>query len=579
MSNSVPQPTPEQLLDQLDELKRHAGAHNRALLRSALVEAARCEFTTAASLIRFHEILLFLRAYPQSRMLLRQTEKILSSFKQRVDKLREAEAEDFYELAEPEVSGIAGSYLSAVFSYEITRWLAARAPSRVRIDWEGYEETGQLAAVLQLLLPLLEEEVYVENHFPHEALLRAVKGKGQSELAWLLSGFERLEVSYKERVALFESMKLAVRWQLGNSTATRTRMRRRVRKIFYHDAPMLARRDVSIARELEDKASLPVEKLTRAEGEKLLDTGRETMTVRYRELHGFTYGDPRVVRRVDAGRGVELYLWGVPARHRLPTLAYSAVLIFKNGVPCGYSEALTLFERAEVGLNLFYTFREGESAWIFARILRLMRQLLGARVFSIEPYQLGARNEEGIASGAFWFYRKLGFRPIVPALAQLASREDRRIETRTGYRTNARTLRELAEGHALYEAGPQSPGEWDSFHIRNLTLAVARRISRHHGGNSERARSESVKKVSGALGIRAARWNADERRALENFSLLLALIPDLSSWTKDEKQSVVRLIRAKAGADELGYLRLLQKHERLRREFIRLGSAKRLREH
>jgi hypothetical protein len=191
---------------------------------------------------------------------------------------------------------------------------------------------------------------------------------------------------------------------------------------------------------------------------------------------------------------------------------------------------------------------------------------------------LGARNKEGIESGAFWFYRKLGFRPIVPALARLASREDRRIETRTGYRTNARTLRELAQGHALYEAGPESSGEWDSFHIRNLTLAFARSMSRRHGGDAERARRESVKTVSGALGIRAARWNADERRALENFSLLLALIPDLSSWTKDEKELVVRLIRAKAGADELGYLRLLQKHERLRREFIRLGSAKRLRE-
>jgi hypothetical protein len=575
-SINVPQPTPEELLDRLDKLKRPAGAHGRALLRSALVEAARREFDTAASLIRFHEILLFLRAYPQSRTLLRQTEKILSSFKRRVDKLRDADAEDFYEFTEPEISGIAGTYLSAVFSYEIVRWLAAHAPpSRVRLDWEGYEETWQLAAVLPLLLPLLEEEVYVENHFPQESLLRAARSNGESELAWLLRGFERLDVSYRERVALFESLKLAVRWELGNSTATRTRTRRPVRKVFYHDSPMLARRDVILARELEDKAPLPVEKLTRAEGQKLLDAGRETMTVRYRELHGFTYGDARTVRRADAGRGVELYLWGVPARRRLPTLAYSGVLIFKNGVPCGYAEALTLFERAEVGLNLFYTFREGESAWIFARVLRLFRQLLGATVFSIEPYQLGARNKEGIESGAFWFYRKLGFRPIVSALAKLAAREDRRIATRPGYRTSASTLRKLAEGHALYEAGPKREGEWDSFHIRNLTLAVARRMSRQHGGDAERARRESVKAVSRSLGIRAARWNAEERRALENFSLLLALVPDLSSWTKDEKDSVVRLIRAKAGADELGYLRLLQKHERLRREFIRLGSVRR----
>lgn len=573
-SISVPQPTPENLLDRLDELKRPTGAHGRALLRSALVEAARREFDAASSLIRFHEILLFLRAYPQSKALLRQTEKILSSFKARVDRLREAGAEDFYEFADPQVSGVAGTYLSAVFGYDITRWLAAHAPSRVRLDWEGYEETVQLGSVLPLLLPLLEEEAYVENHFPQEALLRAARNEGESELAWLLRGFERLNVSDRERAALFESLKLAVHWELGNSTATRTRTPRRVRKIFYHDAPMLARRDVSIARELEDRTPLPVEKLARAEARKLLDAGRETMTVRYRELHGFTYGDPRTVRRAVAGRGVELLLWGVPARRRLPTLAYNAVLIFKNGVPCGYAEALTLFERAEVGLNLFYTFRDGESAWVFARVLRLFRQMLGARVFSIEPYQLGASNEEGIESGAFWFYRKLGFRPIVPRLAKLAAREDRRIATRPGYRTNARTLRELAEGHALYETQPSTPGEWDGFHIRNLTLAVARRMSRQHGGDAFVARRESVETVSRALGIRAARWNDDERRALENFSLLLALVPDLSSWTKVEKEAVVRVIRAKAGADELGYLRLLQKHVKLRREIIRLGSKR-----
>ena len=567
-------PTTEQLLERLDELKRPAGAHNRARLRSALAEMARRDFDTAASLIRFHEILLFLRAYPQSKSLLRQTEKLLASFKRRVDSLREREAVDLYELTDPEVSGIAGTSFSAIFSYEITRWLAAHAPSRVRIDWDDYAETGQLGTVLPLMLPLLEEEVYVENHFPQDALMRAAKRDGESELAWLLRGFERLEVSYRERVALFESLKLAVHWQLGGSRATRTRMRRPARKIFYHDAPLLARRDVSIARELEEKAPLPVEKLSRAEGQKLLDMGRETMTVRYRELHGFTYGDPRNVRRADVGRGVELFLWGVPAPHRLPTLAYTAVLIFKNGVPCGYTEALTLFERAEIGLNLFYTFRDGESAWLFARILRLFRQMLGASVFSIEPYQLGASNEEGIESGAFWFYRKLGFRPVVTHIAELAAREDRRLAARTGYRTNARTLRLLAEGHALYEASSLNPGEWDGFHIRNLTLAVARRMSQQHDGDAERARSESFGTVSRALNIRASRWSFEARRSLENFSLLLALIPDLSAWTKDEKNAVVRIIRAKAGGDELTYLRLLQKHERLRREIIRLGSKK-----
>jgi hypothetical protein len=575
----VPHTSPDKLLERLDELKRPGGAHERARLRSALARVARREFDDAASLIRLHEILLFLRAYPQSRELLRQAEKLLSSFKRRVERLRDAE--DFYEFAEPQVSGIAGTSFSAVFGYHIARWLAARHPARTGIEWEGYEDRGQLAAVLPRFIPLLEEETYVENFYAHrEEILRAARG-GEKELAWLLGGFERLRLPEEDVVALYESLRLAISWRLGDSS-TRTLMRRRVSEFFYHDAPLLARHDVSLARELRaDAPPLPVEKLSRAEGQKLLDLGRETMAARYRELHGFTHGDPRTVLRADAGRGVEIFFWGVPARRRLPTLAYHAQLIFKNGVPCGYAEALTLFERVEAGLNLFYTFREGESAWIYARVLRLFRQLLGARVFSIDPYQLGYGNEEGIESGAFWFYRKLGFRPVVPRLAGLTGREEQRIAARAGYRTTARTLRELASGHVLYEAPGEPRGTWDDFHVRNLVAAVARRMSRDFGGDSERIRRASVEQVSTTLGINPSRRNEnpsrrneDERRALENFSLLLALIPDLPRWTEEEKRALVRIIRAKAGADELSYLRLLHKHQRLRREIIKIGGRR-----
>jgi hypothetical protein len=303
--------------------------------------------------------------------------------------------------------------------------------------------------------------------------------------------------------------------------------------------------------------------------------GRETMTMRYRELHGFTHGDPRHVLRAEAGRGVEFFVWGVPAERRLPTLAYHSMLILKNGVPHGYAESLTLFERSEVGLNLFYTFREGESAWIYARLLRLLREALGVTVVSVDPYQLGFENEEGIESGAFWFYRKLGFRPVVPRLARRTLEEERRMASRPGYRTSAKTLRQLASGHVLFEAPSAPHGEWDRFHVRNLGLAVQRRMAERHGGDAERARRASAATVARALGVNAGRQGEDERRAFENLSLLLALVPDLSRWTEKEKEALVRIIRAKAGPEEFRYARLLHKHPRLRREIIRLGSAKR----
>ena len=580
---SAPPQTLERLLDELDELKRPNGdPRARARLRSLLAAAARRDFEAARPLVRFHEILLFLRAYPQSAALLRQTERLLASFRRRVEKLYAGEAADLVAFEEAEASGIAGTSFSAVFSYDIARWLAARHPSRAAIEWGGNEDKAQLAATLPLLVPLLDENAYVDIYFSREDWLRAARGRTR-EITWLARAFGRWEMPEKVKAVVYDSLKLAVRWRLGDSGATRTRMKRPVREVFYHDAPLVSRRDVSLARELSDLTPLRVEKLSPAEGRRLLDAGRETMSVRYRELYGFTHGDPRSVRRAEVGRGVEIFLWGVPAARRYPTIAYHAMLIFKNGVPSGYAEGLTLFERTEVGLNLFYTFREGESAWVYARLLRLMRQLLGARVFSVEPYQLGFHNDEGIQSGAFWFYRKLGFRPVLPRLARLVEREERKLAERPGYRSPAHVLRQLATGHMLYEApasstGKEAPtsstGEWDGFHLRRLGLAVQRRIAARHDGDPERARRASVKRIERALGAGTARWNEDERRAFRDLSLVLALIPDLSRWTPDEKRALLRLVRAKAAPDETRYLRLLQRHTRLRREIIRMGSEK-----
>ena len=45
----------------------------------------------------------------------------------------------------------------------------------------------------------------------------------------------------------------------------------------------------------------------RLDGEKVLDLAREASTLRYRELYGFTHGDPRRVLKVRIGRGVDIY--------------------------------------------------------------------------------------------------------------------------------------------------------------------------------------------------------------------------------------------------------------------------------
>lgn len=563
-------PTLDHLLVQLDELKRRFDPQSRARLLKTLAQLERRRFKDADSLIRFHETLLFIRAYPQSAQVLRRVEKILSSFIHRVETLSERGA-DLSPFESVEVSGIAGTVVEDAFSYSITRWLVRRHPSQVSLDWEAIEDVYRLAATWPRFLPLLEEDALVEANVPYRRWLQSAKGRTHHDLTWLIERFERLSLSEKEKAELYESLKLYVRWELGNSGATRTLVKRRVHRIFYHTRPLLSRRDVSLQHEFAASA-ISLERLSHRQGEAVLNLARETSTIRYRELYGFTHGDARRILRADIGRGVEVFLMGVPPERRLPLRAYHAGLIFKNGVPVCYVEGLSLFERMEIGFNVYYTFREGESAWIYARVMKIFREQLGIKTFSIDPYQLGHENEEGIESGAFWFYRKLGFRPVLARIAKLMKAEERKLAARPNYRTPARTLRQLAEGHMLLEIPPAFRSRWDKFQIRKVGLAVQRRMASRFDGDAAKIRRASVESVTRAVSMKTKDWKESELRALEDLALVLALIPDLARWTKDEKRDVVRIIRAKSGAEESRYLRLMQRHSRLRDEVIKIGS-------
>jgi hypothetical protein len=562
------------LLAELEELRRRFGTAPRPLERT-LRALSRCRFTNADELIRFHEALLFFRAYSPNASVRKQVESILKAFAQRVSQLRDTDA-DLSALDDPEVSGIDGTSVTSNFSYRIVCWLAAKYPTQLSIDWDWFDEEERFGATMPRFLPLLGEDAMVEAHVPCRDWLRAAKGRA-NEVVWLMERFKSLRISEKERAELYDSLKIHVRWKFG-WRASRTRMKLPGRPIFFHDTPLIQRREISLATELASPR-IPIQKLSRAQGEKILDLARETSAVRYRELHGFTFGDSRRVLKADLGRGTEAFVMGVPAEHRLPLRAYHAALIFKNGVPVGYYEGLSIFERMESGFNLYYTFREGETAWLYARILRLMRQLLGTNVVSIDPYQVGHENEEGIESGAFWFYRKLGFRPVRPDLMKLALSEERKLSADPRHRTSARTLRRLATGHMLYEMpdtsalgrASYSAGKWDRFQIRNVGLAVQRRMAREFGGDAQEIRTHSVDFVERSLGLRTLDWPAGARTALENLSILLGIIP-MGDWKPADKQLAARMIEAKASGDEALYLKLMQKHAPLRAEMIRLGS-------
>jgi hypothetical protein len=557
-------------LTDLETCRYRFGPHEPARVVKLLQRLDAARFTDPASLIRFHEALLFLRAFPQGRAIVRVTGRILNRLHKKVEALHKSGA-DMNAFEPIEVSGIAGTEMEDTLSFDVARWLVQRMPGKVEIAWENYEPGRELGATGPRFMPLLADDADVEADTPWRRWIETASGKKTACPSWLIARFEQLPLPAQQRAELYESLRVPLRWNLKNFPIARTRNWKPARKVYYHSEPLISRSQVSLAAELA-RPPVQLNKLSPKQGGEIMDLIREVMLVRYRELYGTTLGDPASVVRADVGRGVTIHLWNLPPDRRLPLRAYVAGLTLKNGVPINYIEAIGLCEWMEVGFNTFYTFRGGEAGWIYAQVLRSLCHLMGTTCVSVYPYQLGHDNEEAIESGAFWFYRKLGFRPGHAELQKLAEREEAKIAADPKYRTPPRTLRRLASGHLFYELPGSEVGAWDSFSTRNIGLRINRRMAREFQGDSGSMRKESARSVARTLGIDPSHWMSSERATFETFAMLLAQVPGLSSWKRDEKDALVRIIRSKSKADEMLYLHLTQRHERFREALLKLGS-------
>jgi len=83
----------------------------------------------------------------------------------------------------------------------------------------------------------------------------------------------------------------------------------------------------------------------------------------------------------------------------------------------------------------------------------VVRHLFGAERFTIDPYQLGAGNKEGLKSGAWWFYYKLGFRPRDAEVKRVLAGELRAMKRDPKHRSTSSTLKKLS-AQALSKQSP-----------------------------------------------------------------------------------------------------------------------------
>jgi len=227
--------------------------------------------------------------------------------------------------------------------------------------------------------------------------------------------------------------------------------------------------------------------LATAEREKLIRVIKNSMAVTDRETDPATYLKADSLRLFHLERGLSVALYGMPAERQLPMESYVGYTLFKNGYPAAYAGGWVFGWRSDFGLNIYDQFRGGESAYMVAQVLRVYRQLFNINYFQVEASQFGLDNPEGIATGVFWFYYKLGFRPNDPDLRQLAKKEYAKISAGKGYRSSEKTLLKFTESNiSLNLKKAIQPGVYD------ITGKVKQLITKKYRGNSMLAEKNCV---------------------------------------------------------------------------------------
>lgn len=519
------------------------------------------------SLLRFHETLCFLQAYPDDAELLARVDRALAGFPARVEQLGPAA------LARLHDSGIAGTTLDYPFGFPMTRWLVSRFPEDVEVAWKKFKGAERLDEVFPLLVTHAEEDAFTEGGPGWRQWLRAAKGgRRLSDLQLLVELFDRARLPEEARDWLFESLGLPISWRLRG--ASRTHAKLPWTRPFFHRTG-LRRAGLSFMREVE-RSLASLRRAPRPQAESLIEAARASVATRLRELHAFSHPNPDDVLVAHPGWGLSLALIGLLPEFRLPLEGYYAFLVLKNGVPVSYGGGWELFGTLELGLNIFGSFRQGESAFIFSQILRAYRWALGMRTVVVDPYQLGHDNPEALRSGAFYFYHRLGFRPRDPAVLRLSEQELEKIARERAYRSPLPILRRLA-GAEIYLTLPGGSLEPEKrLKASHVAAVVTRHVAREFDGDRLAAVREGTARVSQALGVpRWRAWPPDERRAFERLSVVAALIPDLERWPSADRRALARMFRMKGGRSEVAYARRLNTHRRFRRSLEDLVAARR----
>ena len=287
---------------------------------------------------------------------------------------------------------------------------------------------------------------------------------------------------------------------------------------------------------------------------------KATLVLIYRETDPFSFASADAMELFNLERGYSIGLYSMHKEQQLSIESYIGYLVFKNGIPVAYGGGWIFGERCQIGINILARFRGGESAFIFSQLLRVYYQHFGVKRFVVKPYQFGKNNKEALQSGAFWFYYKHGFRPDNDQLQKMAMEELKKRKVDPRYRTSIIMLKEFTASNMVLQLSSNAVPVFDA---ASVSMAITSFINKNFAGNRTMALLVCERKTKEELSIKTIRgWSNNEKKALQQWSLLIQATLSPINWSKIEKQKLVQLIKVKGNADEREFINCAQKHHR-----------------
>ncbi|HEU4858266.1 MAG TPA: hypothetical protein VFT15_00455 [Chitinophagaceae bacterium] len=531
-----------QLVSQLFSIRNSYGKKFSSQKLDLLKAVSNEKLTSKKDVQLFHAVLLFLIAYPDDRSVYTLSSNLLRhlhSYIQTHKKLRDR----LYN------SGITNTQLCAAFSFEMVKWLRSNYKKNIRIrSFEAGD--AQIQSVLSVVMPKVESEIMQDGNAEWRSWLKQSMKKEEDLLDRLIAVFDETDVRPEVKDELWSAIAINIEIDFTAPDSLPDSL-----FIPYYHRSLFKRKNTPSFNSINP----PRVRLDKEGSAGMIDCSRMILVRHLREIDPITFTAPELVSYYRLPRGFSIALMGMVPVRRHPIDSYMGYTVFKNGLPVAYAGSWILFDSARIGLNIFPAYRGGESQYILEQVLKIHQHVYRLKRFTIDPYQIGKDNSDGIHSGAFWIYYRAGFRPLREEQKKIAEAEAKKIRSVKGHRTPPTVLKTLAESRLELILNKKAV----RFDVTDLSRAYAGILKNQYNTKRKPAEELATKKLAGLLQINYPKDNL--QYVLKNWSILLVKNEKELRRNRALKKILKKLFELKATGSEEEYIYGLQRSHALKK--------------